>query len=286
MNSMQALVMPGAEADVTLSVTIDDAATGGSVEEREIALIAHGAGSSADFVRRAFGPPLAAGGFRLASYDLRAHGDSSRIHDPDRLQLRQHAADLAVLAERLGARLLGGISLGAHAAVRAALSVQAALMARTAPRSAEPDRLVGLLLVMPAWTGDPDAVAAANAVQAAELAAVGTSAVLRRIGEDHPGWVADELAAAWPRHDPESFVAALRGLARSAAPAVDELARIEVPVGVVALRDDPMHPATVAHRWAEALPRAVLAEVEFAAPATDRSVLGAAAVTAWRRAAR
>jgi pimeloyl-ACP methyl ester carboxylesterase len=272
MNSMQVVAMPGAETDITLSVELDDERPGAPAQ---IALLAHGAGSSADFVRRAFGGPLAAAGWRLASYDLRGHGRSTAVQDAARLDVAAHAADLSTLAERLGATLLGGVSIGAHAAVRATSA------------ASEADRVLardGLLLALPAWTGAPDIVAAANAVQAAELARDGTAPVLDRICRDHPGWVADELAAAWPHHDVNSFVAVLRGLAASAAPTPAELRRIDVPVGLVALRDDPMHPADVAHRWAAALPRAVVAEVDFSAPEADRAVLGAAAITAWRRA--
>lgn len=267
--------MPGAEPDVTLAVTIDPPRTSGSVGAPGIALIAHGAGSSAEFVRRAFGRPLRAAGWRLASYDLRGHGASTPVSDERQLDVRHHAADLAVLARALDAQLLGGVSMGAHAAVLAATG--------SAERGPIAPAAAGLLLTLPAWTGEPDVVAAANAVQAAELAELGVEPVLHRICRDHPGWVADELAQAWPGHRPESFVAVLRALARSPGPAPEQLCRLRVPVGVVALRDDPMHPAAVARRWAGLIPGAVLAEVDFAAPTADRSVLGAAAITAWRR---
>ena len=87
-----------------------------------------------------------------------------------------------MVADHVGATLLGGVSMGAHAAVLAALDDGA------------PAELAGLLLALPAWTGEPGVVAAANGVQAAELRAVGTAAVLERVCREHPGWVADELS--------------------------------------------------------------------------------------------
>jgi pimeloyl-ACP methyl ester carboxylesterase len=162
--------------------------------------------------------------------------------------------------------------MGAHAAVAAALD------------PAAPSLLAGLLLALPAWTGTPDVVAAANAVQAAELRAVGVQAVLDRVCTDHPGWVADELATSWPRHDPAAFTAVLSALAQSPGPTPEELGRLVVPVGLVALDDDPMHPSTVADEWARLIPHAAVEHVAFSAPATDRAVLGHAALDAWRRA--
>jgi pimeloyl-ACP methyl ester carboxylesterase len=270
---MQVLVVPGAETDVTLSVTIDDPPASGSGDApraTRTALIAHGAGSSGEFVRQAFGPPLLTAGWRLVSYDLRGHAGSSAVTEPERLGLSDHVADLGVLARRFGASLLGGVSMGAHAAVLAA------------PKLAHGVEPAGLLLALPAWTGEPDVVAAANAVQAAEIAAIGVPPVLRRICSDHPGWVADELASTWPRHVPEAFVAVLRGLARSAAPAPRDLGALTEPVGLVALADDPMHPAGVAQQWAEIIPSSRLVTLPFQAPAADRSVLGRACLQAWQ----
>ncbi len=276
---MQSLVVPGSETDVTLSVTIDGPCASTDADGRRraagTALIAHGAGSSGDFVRRAFGPPLLAGGWRLVSYDLRGHAGSTPVTDPARLDLSAHVADMVTLARRVGADMLGGVSMGAHAAVLAAAALRAHA---TADRGA-PVR--GLLLALPAWTGEPEVVAAANAVQAAEIAAVGIDPVLRRISRDHPGWVADELLATWPRHDPDAFVAVLRGLARSRAPSPTELAAATEPVGLAALADDPMHPAAVAQRWTELIPAARLTTVPFSAPAEDRSVLGGACWGSW-----
>ncbi|MDQ1633448.1 MAG: hypothetical protein QOJ32_257 [Frankiaceae bacterium] len=235
------------------------------------AVVAHGAGSSRDFTRRAFAPALLEAGWRLVSYDLRSHGASTPVHDGDRLRMQDHVADLLLVARSVDATLLGGVSMGAHAAVFAA--------------AAEPATVTdGLLLALPAWTGRPDVVAAANAVQAGELRRLGTAACLERICRDHPGWVADELATAWPTHDEDAFAAMLSALAASDGPTPELLAALDVPAGIVALADDPMHPAAVAELWAASLPYAVAAVLPFDAPVADRRVIGDAAVRAWREA--
>lgn len=277
MNSMQASDMPGSEMDVTLSVCLDTVcldtfpASGSAPapDSAPTALIAHGAGSSGDFVRRAFGPPLRASGWRLASYDLRGHGASTPVTDESALTIDRHVADMLALARQTGATLLGGVSMGAHAAVLASLD------------PAAPPGLAGLLLTLPAWTGEPDLVATANAVQAAELRAVGTATVLERVCRDHPGWVADELAASWPQHDVAAFSAVLTALARSPGPTEAQLAQVPVPVGVVALDDDPMHPASVAELWSRRIPHAGFERLAFEAPAAERAVIGRAALAAW-----
>lgn len=234
------------------------------------AVLAHGAGSSADFVLRAFGPALRAAGHRLVAYDLRGHGASTPVRDARRLGGDDHAGDLAALAAHVDAVLLGGVSLGAHVAAVAAVG----------------RRPTGVILALPAWTGPPDQVAAANAVQADELDRLGVAGALARIRGEHPGWVADELAAAWPRHDPAAFAAVLRTLARSPAPSEATLARIGAPAAVVALAGDPMHPAGVARRWAAALPAAVYAQVRPEEVALDREALGRGALAALASATR
>ena len=97
------------------------------------------------------------------------------------------------------------------------------------------------------------------------------------------GWVAAELAAAWPAYG-DGLAASLRAAAAAPGPTRAELAALPVPAGLVAFPDDPLHPAAVAHDWAAAIPRAAVREPST--PATDRSILGAtalAALTAARR---
>jgi pimeloyl-ACP methyl ester carboxylesterase len=235
------------------------------------AVVAHGVGSTADFVTRAFGPALAAAGYRLVAPDLRGHGASTPLPDTADHSMDAHVEDLTALVDRVSAALVGGVSLGAH--------VAALVAARRA--------VDGLLLALPGWLGQPDATAAANAGWAAELEHAGVPATLRRISRQPgvPGWVAEEIGAAWSRHDPASLVAALRAVAVAPAPTPAQLADVTAPAGVVATTDDPAHPLAAASAYADGLPRAVLLTCRLADLGVDRSRLGElamAAVTAAR----
>jgi pimeloyl-ACP methyl ester carboxylesterase len=223
-----------------------------------VAVLLPGAASTADFVTRAFGPPLAGAGLAVVS------GDHWIGADP----VREAFAMLDSAADRYRVRLVGGVSLGAQLAARWA-----------ATRPGRPD-VRGMLLVLPAWTGAPSPVATASAAAADDVDRYGVAGALDRMPRS---WVADELATAWPRHGP-ALAASLRAAARVAGPTPAELARIAVPVGLVAFADDPLHPAAVADEWARLLPRAAVERLTLADAAADRSVVGAAALAAWRHA--
>lgn len=225
-----------------------------------VAVVAHGSGSCADFVERAFAGPLRAAGLGLITFEDRS-GDVALV-----------TARLAALVDEHGAQVVGGVSLGAHAAVQVAVSRPA---------------LAGALLVLPAWTGAAGTVAALSAVAAAELAADGLPAVLDRLRstpDDAPdAWVAAELARAWASYEQVALVQALLATARSDGPSLRDLAAVGVPTGIVALESDAFHPLSVAREWAGLVPASALTVVP--PPVTDRSALGRAAVGAWRRAA-
>lgn len=219
-----------------------------------IAVLAHGSGSSSDFVRRAFSPALAACGIDLIAVEERS-GDVHRV-----------AATLAAAADAHAADLVGGVSLGAHAAV---------LVAAARPR------LAGVLLALPAWSGPPGEVARLSAAAADDVAREGLAAAVARVRGQ--GWVGAELAAAWPDYG-DDLVETLRATATSPGPTVRQLRGVRAAVGLVALDSDPFHPADVARAWARLLPTAVLEVLPHDAPAADRAVLGWAIVQAWQRA--
>ncbi len=223
-----------------------------------VAVVAHGSGSCERFVRRALGPALAGAGFRLVALRDRS-GDVETV-----------TRGLGALADRHRAAIVGGVSLGAHAAVRVAVRRPG---------------LDGLLLVLPAWTGPPGRVAALSESAAdqvcADLAVGGMAAAAARVVGS--GWAGEELAASWPGYGGPGLVAALRATARSRGPTVGELRAVRCPTSVVAVRADPFHPIEVAAAWARAVPGAILTVVGPSALARDRSVLGVAAVGGWLR---
>jgi pimeloyl-ACP methyl ester carboxylesterase len=225
-----------------------------------VAALLPGSGSSGDFIRRAFGPPLAAAGYRLVAPEPRPGADV----------VAAATAALAETVRRHRVRLVGGVSLGAHVAATWAAAGAAGVD--------------GLLLALPAWTGPPGPAAAAARVAASAVQRHGTAAALQ-VASAAGGtrWVVDELAAAWPRYGVD-LADTLRAAAAAPGPDRDELRRISLPVGLVGFRDDPMHPAEVTEEWAGLLPRCAVEWLDLADLATDRSRLGAAALRAWHRA--
>ncbi|MEA2313934.1 MAG: hypothetical protein QOI03_626 [Solirubrobacteraceae bacterium] len=205
-------------------------------------------------------------GHRVIAYDARGHGASSPA--PARAYGYEHlAADLlAVLDDaRVERVLLAGVSMGAHTALRVALE--------------HPQRVSALALITPAF--DPqsralpeelaswDALAQAlrsggveGFVSAYRLAGVPErwratiETVIRQrlAAHEHPLAVADALEVV-PRSRPFEHMS--------------ELARVEVPVTVVASRDeaDPGHPLAIGESYARAIPRAELLVEEPGPPA-------------------
>jgi pimeloyl-ACP methyl ester carboxylesterase len=230
----------------------------------QVAVVLPGAGSSAGFVSRAFGGPLRAAGYALLA--------PAPEPGPDLVAAAFRALDAAAAAYGDRLRLVGGVSLGAHIAARWA--------ARWAV--ARPAALDGVLLALPAWTGPPGPVAVTTAASADLVERLGTAGALAAAGTA-VGWVAGELAAAWPAYG-DGLAASLRAAAAAPGPTPAELAALPVPAGLAAFADDPLHPVAVAREWAAAIPRAALRELPLSAPAADRALLGTATLAALAQA--
>ncbi|WP_215550309.1 alpha/beta hydrolase [Amycolatopsis sp. CA-230715] len=224
------------------------------------AVVLPGTGSDELFAGAVFAGPLA------------AVGVNAQLPPPppgDRL-IPGYFAALDAAAAR-GPILVGGISFGAHLAAEWAV--------------ANRDRCAGVLAALPAWQGAPgDAPASLAARASADLVRrTGLEATLRASTAGVPHWLADELTRAWRRHG-DDLADSLLAAACHSAPALSALATLDVPVGIAACVDDPVHPAAIAHAWASALPRAVVVESTLAALGEDRESLGRAAVLAFLRA--
>lgn len=226
-------------------------------EGRGCLILAHGAGSTAEFLSRAF--------------PARECGLATRYLDDRTGSVAAIARTLLIEAAQLGGRyrhvFIGGVSVGAHAA---------AFAAAEAPAGA----IDGCVLALPAWTG-PAPAASATRAAAVEVEARGSRAVLDRLAADPDlaaDWVAAELRLAWSAR--RDLAAELRTAASSPAPSKQQLAGIGTDALVIALRDDPFHPAQVAEEWAAAIPGADLVRIARNAPAGDRAVFGRC-VAAW-----
>ncbi len=184
-------------------------------------LLLHGAGSTPEFIQRAFGPAVRSAGFDLVAPDLAG-------------------LDLPAIVRRIEATrfdALGGVSLGAHAC-----ALYAARVAWQGP----------LYAVMPAWTGPPGPVAALTAHTAHRIEQTSVAQVLADITATAPDdWVTAELVRAWSSMEAADLVAALRVAADQPAPTAADLADLRTTTTIVALADDPTHPQDVARQWAE-----------------------------------
>ena len=235
-----------------------------------VALIAHGAGSSAAFIASAFARPLHASGLRLVTYDLRGHGRSALARSSDDHHIDEHAADLAAVAASIRGEVMvvGGVSLGAHAAVRAVTREGLSCHA--------------VLACLPAWTGKATPGEGPHAATAAEVQHVGVSRVIARLQVESgiPRWLRETLVAAYSGHDPASLIAALAALDGGEAPNRIEIGSLPVPLAVVGWDGDPGHPIEVAREWVGAAASGHLVTVEFDAMEQGVVRLGEGAVEA------
>jgi pimeloyl-ACP methyl ester carboxylesterase len=196
-------------------------------------------------------------GHRVVMYDARGHGRS----DPgDAYGYDVLARDLlAVLDDRgIERAVLVGASMGAHTLVRLALE--------------QPARAAGLVLITPAF--DPDAGEQGldrwDALSRG-LREGGVEGFLEAYGEPRvpdsfKDTVRTVLRQRLSAHEhPEAVADALREVPRSRPfSSWDELGALELPVTVVASRDeaDPEHPYATGERYADAIPGARLESEE------------------------
>jgi 3-oxoadipate enol-lactonase len=201
---------------------------------------------------------LERGGHQVIAYDARGHGQSHPADDG--YSYEALADDLRAVLDIGGIdrAVLAGASMGAHTLVRFALE--------------HPDRAAALVVITPAY--DPD-----NPERDLErwdrlsngLREGGVDGFIEaygepRVPEPFRDTVRTVLRQRLSAHEhPEAVADALREVPRSHAfDSWDDLGRLDLPVTVVASRDeaDPEHPLATGERYAEAIPGAELATEE------------------------
>lgn len=220
------------------------------------AVLLPGTGSDDDYIRRAFFRPLQQVGAELVTHRPQ----------PGRL-IEGYLEALDSAATRSGPILTGGVSIGAAVATAWALR--------------HPERVVGVLAALPAWTGSPEDAPAAHAARysAGQLRNDGLAAVVAQMRASSPTWLGDELTRSWTAQWPQ-LPDALEEAAAFVAPTPAELAALTVPMGVTAAVDDAVHPLQIASEWAATVPRAALCTVTLDQIGADPTALGTACVEA------
>jgi len=206
-------------------------------------------------------------GFRLISYDARAHGESDPAPQGAGYTYAELARDLGAVVEDQTAGekpVLAGHSMGAHAIAAHALE--------------SADRLAALVLICPASLGTPlpDEVLEYWDGLADGLESGGVEGFVRAYEAPglHPEWrdtllriTRERLQAHRHRAD---LARALREVPRSLPfDGLSELEFLDPPALVVASHDeaDPGHPYAVAEEWARRLPNArLISEAEGDSP--------------------
>jgi pimeloyl-ACP methyl ester carboxylesterase len=221
------------------------------------AIMLPGTGSDDTFVRSVFEIPMASAGLALVTPPP-VPGSSLAV------------AALSALSDAASDPVVvGGISFGAHLAAEWAV--------------AHPARCAGLVLALPAWHGAPGSAPASlsASLSAAQVRSLGVEGALA--SADMPDWLSAELSRAWHGYGP-GLAESLEVASSRPAPTLAELASLEVPVGIAACADDPIHPASVAASWAAAFPRAAVCTTRLSIMGVDPEALGRAAVLAFLRA--
>jgi pimeloyl-ACP methyl ester carboxylesterase len=199
-------------------------------------------------------------GHRVVAYDARGHGRSAPAGAPDDYGYDVLARDLlAVLDDRgIDRAVLAGASMGAHTIVRFALE--------------HPERAAALVVITPAFDPDTperglerwDALSRGLREGGVDgfIAAYGEPRVPERFRDIVRTVLRQRLSA---HQHPDAVADALRVVPRSLAfGSWDELGALELPVTVVASRDeaDPEHPHATGARYADAIPGARLVSEE------------------------
>jgi pimeloyl-ACP methyl ester carboxylesterase len=199
---------------------------------------------------------LERGGHRVIAYDARGHGRSA---PGDAYTYETLAADLlAVLDDRgIERAVLAGASMGAHTLLRLALE--------------HPERAAALVLITPAFDPEDGRDLARWDALSRGLREDGVDGFIAAYGEPRvpEQWretVRTVLRQRLSAHEhPDAVADALREVPRSPAFAAwDELAALDLPVTVVASRDeaDPEHPYATGERYAASIPGARLVSEE------------------------
>ncbi len=187
-------------------------------------------------------------GTRLLRYDARGHGKSTGRKVPRDYRWESLAEDLLRLLDTWfpGERVHGvGPSMGTGTLLHAA--------------AREPDRFVGLTLMVPATAWQTRPAQAANYRVAADfIETQGVGAFIASAREATPPPATVGAPETVPDVADALLPSLFRGAALSDLPAPETLTRIDVPTTILAWTGDPAHPLSTAESLAALLPQSTL----------------------------
>jgi pimeloyl-ACP methyl ester carboxylesterase len=216
----------------------------------------HGLGSESDRVFAVIDPPA---GFRLLGMDCRGHGRTVPLGDLDKLSFGSFADDLVALMDHLQIPqgIVGGTSMGAGVALNCALRY--------------PTRVLGLILLRPAWLDAPMPDNARIFGLIAQLIREHCPARAMAIFKDSPAYgsmlaespdSANSLLDLFSQPRAAETVAKLERIPQDAPSRERALWRgIAVPTLVLANRQDPIHPFEYGMILAHEIPKAHFVEL-------------------------
>jgi pimeloyl-ACP methyl ester carboxylesterase len=226
-------------------------------------VLLHGLGSDAvsyDGLIEAIGPEL-----HVARVDLRGHGESESLSEPERYGwFGRPAADIVEVLDALSwddASVAGG-SLGAATTIAVALGY--------------PERVRRIGVFAPAFAAGPNGAneVARGLFQAIQsMGLLGVLDVLEALPEPMTAATLDEARANWSRQDDAAIRACVTAL--EDAVLLDDLAdldRVDIPALVVGHRGDALHPWEIAEAYAENLPHARLVGFDSPTDVTDEKM--------------
>jgi pimeloyl-ACP methyl ester carboxylesterase len=216
----------------------------------------HGLGSESERVFALIDPPL---GFRLLGMDCRGHGQTVPLGDLDKLSFGSFADDLVALMDHLQIPqgIVGGTSVGAGVALNCALRY--------------PTRVLGLVLLRPAWLDGPMPDNARIFRLIAQLIRAHGPSRAAAIFKDSPAYgsmltespdSANSLLDLFSHPRAAETIAKLERISQDA-PSLDraQWRGIAVPTLVLANRQDPIHPFEYGTILAREIPKAHFVEL-------------------------
>jgi pimeloyl-ACP methyl ester carboxylesterase len=194
--------------------------------------------------------------YRILSFDQRGHAESTPIANAGLFDVNRMAEDITAILDARGIQraIVGGESMGAATSLRFALN--------------HPQRVIALLLCLPALSDELLAARDTVTAFAPIIRAQGIDAFAARNGAEMLAQGASpQRAAAWSAilrsHQADSLALACETVPNwlvYSGPA--ELQRLTMPVFIIAIDGDPVHPLALAQRLAATMPHAQLQVVE------------------------